>query len=100
MFFERKKLKVLLLHLAKIEDSPFRNIFGYDDNKRLFRMALHSNHNCCILLTGAPASANTLFLQSLKLKDSHFFDCSNATKSGVIEYIFEKKTTISSVRRA
>jgi Holliday junction DNA helicase RuvB len=27
----------------------------------------------------------------MKLKDSHFIDCSNATKSGVIDYIFENK---------
>ena len=48
---------------------------------RLFGMALESDHSCHVLLTGPPASAKTLFLQSLmKLKDSHFIDCSNATK--------------------
>ena len=55
-------------------------------------MALESDHTCSILLTGPPASAKTLFLQSLmKLKDSYFIDCSNATKSGIVDYIFEKK---------
>ena len=40
---------------------------------RLFGMALESDHSCHVLLTGPPASAKTLFLQSLmKLKDSHF----------------------------
>src|SRR5918992_920407 len=59
---------------------------------RLFGMALESDHSCHVLLTGPPASAKTLFLQSLmKLKDSHFIDCSNATKSGVVDYIFDKK---------
>ena len=51
-----------------------------------------SNHTCSILLTGPPASAKTLFLQSLmKLKDSHFMDCSSASKSGIVDYIFENK---------
>src|SRR5215204_3875153 len=55
-------------------------------------MALESNHTCSILLTGPPASAKTLFLQSLmKLKDSYFIDCSNATKSGIVDYVFEQK---------
>ena len=55
-------------------------------------MALESNHTCSILLRGPPASAKTLFLQSLtKLKDSYFIDCGNATKSGIVDYVFEHK---------
>lgn len=55
-------------------------------------MALESNQDCSILVIGPPASAKTLFLQSLmKLKDSHFIDCSNASKSGVVDYVFENK---------
>jgi MoxR-like ATPase len=55
-------------------------------------MALGSNHACSILLTGPPASAKTLFLQSLmKLIDSHFIDCSSSSKSGIVDYIFENK---------
>ena len=55
-------------------------------------MALESNHNCSILLTGPPATAKTLFLQSLmKLKNSYFIDCSNATKSGIVDYVFNHK---------
>ncbi len=74
------------------EDWLFNNVYGCDDVKRLFRMALESNHNSSILLIGPPASAKTLFLQSLmKLKRSHFIDCSNASKSGVIDYVFVNK---------
>jgi Holliday junction DNA helicase RuvB len=77
---------------VKREDRIFDNIYGHDDIKKLFRMALDSNHTCSILLTGHPASAKTLFLQSLmKLKDTYFIDCSNATKSGIVDYIFEQK---------
>jgi holliday junction DNA helicase RuvB len=92
MFFNRSKLKVLFLHHARRGDWLFENIYGYDDVKRLFRMSLESNHECSIILTGPPASAKTLFLQSLmKLKDSHFIDCSSATKSGIVDYVFENK---------
>jgi replication-associated recombination protein RarA len=56
-------------------------------------MALESNHGTCsILLSGPPASAKTLFLQCLmKLHNSYFIDCSNATKSGLVDYIFDNK---------
>jgi replication-associated recombination protein RarA len=70
----------------------FDDIYGYDNIKRLFRMALDTNHPTFILLSGPPASAKTLFLQSLiKLQDSYFIDCTNATKSGLVDYIFDNK---------
>jgi replication-associated recombination protein RarA len=71
----------------------FDNIYGYDNIKRLFRMALESTHpTTSILLSGPPASAKTLFLQCLmKLHNSYFIDCSNATKSGLVDYIFDNK---------
>jgi replication-associated recombination protein RarA len=71
----------------------FENIYGYDNIKRLFRMALESTHpTTSILLSGPPASAKTLFLQCLmKLHNSYFIDCSNATKSGLVDYIFDNK---------
>jgi Holliday junction DNA helicase RuvB len=69
----------------------FENIYGYDNIKRLFRMALETVHTTSILLSGPPASAKTLFLQCLmKLHNSYFIDCSNATKSG-LDYIFDNK---------
>jgi Holliday junction DNA helicase RuvB len=92
MFFDKSKLRIVFSHPVKKEDKLFSKIYGYDNIKKLFRMALESNHTCSILLTGPPASAKTLFLQSLmKLKDSYFIDCSNATKSGIVEYVFEHK---------
>ncbi len=73
------------------EDRLFK-IYCHDNIKKLFRMALDSRHTCSILLIGPPALAKTLFLQSLmKLKDSYFIDCSNATKSGIVDYVFEHK---------
>ena len=89
MLFNRSILSILFPHSVKRKDNLFENIYGCDDIKKLFGMALDSNDTCPILLTGPPASAKTLFLQSLvKLKDSHFIDCSSATNSGVVDYIF------------
>lgn len=88
--FNKNKISLLLSPFVRKEDKLFVDIYGCDDIKKLFRMALESNHTCSILLTGPPASAKTLFLQSLMmLKDSHFIDCSNATKSGIVNYVFE-----------
>jgi Holliday junction DNA helicase RuvB len=92
MFLNRSKISMLFSPTVRREDKLFDNIYGHDEIKKLFRMALESNHTCSILLTGPPASAKTLFLQSLmKLKDSYFIDCSNATKSGIVDCIFEQK---------
>jgi Holliday junction DNA helicase RuvB len=92
LFLNKSKLKMMFCSSVRREDWLFENIYGYHDVKRLFRLGLESNHNCSILLSGPPASAKTLFLQSLmRLKSSHFIDCSNATKSGVIDYVFDNK---------
>jgi Holliday junction DNA helicase RuvB len=92
MFPDKSKLKMLFTSSFRREDWLFDNIYGYHEVKTLFRMALESNNTCSIILTGPPASAKTLFLQSLmKLKGSHFIDCSNATRSGIIDYVFDNK---------
>jgi DNA polymerase III delta prime subunit len=95
MFF-RNMLSTLLFSSSTStnnKDKLFENIYGYDNVKRLFRMALESNdHTTSILLCGPPASAKTLFLQCLmRLNGSYFIDCSNATKSGLVDYIFHNK---------
>lgn len=77
---------------SQANDRLFDTIIGCEDIKRLFRMALDSAEPVHILLSGAPASAKTLFLQALMtLKDSYFVDGSNTTKSGMIDYIFDNK---------
>ena len=92
MFFNKSKLRISILHPVRKEDKLFAGIYGCDDIKKLFRMALESIHTSSILLTGPPASAKTLFLQSLmKLKDSYLVDCSNASKSGIVDYVFDQK---------
>jgi holliday junction DNA helicase RuvB len=92
MFFNRSKISLLFSPSVRREDRLFDKVYGHDDTKKLFKMALESSHTCSILLMGPPASAKTLFLQSLmKLKDSYLIDCSNATKSGIVDYVFEHK---------
>src|SRR5438093_7444364 len=57
-------------------DPLFKDIIGYNDVKRLFRMGLDSDEQSHILLSGPPASAKTMFLESLrKLKSSYFSSC-------------------------
>ena len=75
------------------DDTMVQDIVRYDSIKRLFRMTLDSNSNSHILLTGPPASAKTMFLMSLlqHLKNSYFVDGGNATKTGLIDYLFENQ---------
>jgi Holliday junction DNA helicase RuvB len=70
----------------------FDSIVGYDDVKRLFSMSLSSEKPVHILLVGPPASAKTLFmLECIKLERSYFTLGSHSTKSGMVDYLFEKR---------
>ncbi len=73
-------------------ESLFDSIVGYDDVKKLFGMSLSSDKPVHILLVGPPASAKTLFmLECMKLERSFFTLGSHSTKSGMIDYLFEKR---------
>lgn len=73
-------------------ESLFENIVGYNDVKKLFSMSLSSDKPVHILLVGPPASAKTLFmLECMKLERSFFTLGSHSTKSGMIDYLFEKR---------
>ena len=70
--------------ISKITESNkgllFKDIIGYNEVKRLLRMALDSNEQSDILLSGPPASAKTMFLESLRnLKSPYFvlYFCTN-----------------------
>jgi len=56
-------------------------------------MALDSGSRTHILLVGPPSSAKTMFLTSMLhfLKNAYFVDGGNATKAGVIDYLFENQ---------
>ena len=70
----------------------FNNIIGYGDVKRLFNLSFDSDKPVHILLVGPPASAKTLFmLECINLERSFFTLGSHSTKTGMIDYLFEKR---------
>src|SRR5919197_159148 len=80
------------LTTTKKSDKFFQGIVGYDNIKRLFVMALDAAEPVHILLSGPPACAKTMFLQSLlKLQNSYFVDGGNASKARLTDCIFFNK---------
>ena len=79
--------------LTAIKSEPlFENIVGYSDVKRLFHLSLSSERPVHLLLVGPPASAKTLFmLECMRLERSYFTLGSHSTKSGMIDYLFDKR---------
>src|ERR671914_1697760 len=79
--------------LAALKSEPlFDSIVGYSDVKRLFQLSLSSEKPVHLLLVGPPASAKTLFmLECMKLERSYFALGSHSTKSGMIDYLFDKR---------
>jgi Holliday junction DNA helicase RuvB len=70
----------------------FDNIIGYDDIKKLFFLSFESQRPIHVLLVGPPASAKTLFmLGCMKLERSYFTLGTHSTKSGMVDYLFEKR---------
>jgi Holliday junction DNA helicase RuvB len=64
----------------------FDEIIGHEHIKRLFSMILGSHEPTHMLLTGPPASAKTMFQH---VRESYFVDGGNATKAGIIDYLFK-----------
>ena len=79
--------------LIAIKPEPlFENIVGYSDVKRLFHLSISSEKPVHLLLVGPPASAKTLFmLECMRLERSYFTLGSHSTKSGMIDYLFDKR---------
>ena len=70
----------------------FESIVGYSDVKRLFQLSLSSEKPVHLLLVGPPASAKTLFMvECMRLERSYFTLGSHSTKSGMIDYLFDKR---------
>jgi replication-associated recombination protein RarA len=79
--------------LAALKSEPlFDSIVGYSDVKRLFQLSLCSEKPVHLLLVGPPASAKTLFMmECMKLERSYFTLGSHSTKSGMLDYLFDKR---------
>jgi Holliday junction DNA helicase RuvB len=74
------------------KDLFFSSIVGHTDVKRIFSLAINSSKPVHILLVGPPASAKTLFmLECMKLDRSYFTLGSSSSKSGMLDYLFEKR---------
>ena len=62
---------------SKVSESKasalFNDIIGYNDVKRLVRMALDSDEQSHILLSGPPASAKTMFFRIFEETEKFLF---------------------------
>jgi Holliday junction DNA helicase RuvB len=86
-------IKPRIERLNDIKPDPlFESIVGYSDVKRLFQLSLSSEKPVHMLLVGPPASAKTLFMvECMRLERSYFTLGSHSTKSGMIDYLFDKR---------
>jgi MoxR-like ATPase len=75
---------------TEIRQGLFDDIYGFQDVKDLFEMAIRAERPVHLLLCGPPASAKSLFMRSLtKLERSYYAVGSSSTKSGIFDYLFE-----------
>ena len=90
---EEHIIKPRIERLTAIKPEPlFDSIVGYSDVKRLFQLSLSSEKPVHLLLVGPPASAKTLFMmECMKLERSYFTLGSHSTKSGMLDYLFDKR---------
>jgi Holliday junction DNA helicase RuvB len=90
---EEHIIKPSIERLTTINPEPlFESIVGYSDVKRLFQLSLSSEKPVHILLVGPPASAKTLFMiECMRLERSYFTLGSHSTKSGMMDYLFDKR---------
>jgi replication-associated recombination protein RarA len=90
---EEHLVKPRIERLTDIKPEPlFDSIVGFSDVKRLFQLSLSSEKPVHILLVGPPASAKTLFMvECMRLERSYFTLGSHSTKSGMIDYLFDKR---------
>lgn len=88
----KRNTKVTNSNKSALQYGLFDNIIGYDDIKKLFFLSFESQRPIHILLVGPPASAKTLFmLGCMKLERSYFTLGTHSTKSGMLDYLFEKR---------
>lgn len=85
-----KEEEIKKIQNTKVEQKDiFESITGHNSLKLIFKNALASNESIHILLTGAPATAKSLFLEAISdnVKQSYFIN-NNSTGAGIISYLF------------
>lgn len=72
------------------EEAIFQDIEGYNDIKKLMMRCIVSSEPTHVIIDGPPATGKTVFLLSMqkRLGNAYFVDCTNATGSGMIDYLF------------
>lgn len=73
----------------------FNNIFGLDDLKVNMYRSIISEESLNLLLVGPPATSKTLFMTTIQEKsnDVFYFDAANTTGAGLIEQLYQHRTT-------
>jgi Holliday junction DNA helicase RuvB len=68
----------------------FKFIYGHEKLKIIFRNAIESEEPIHILLTGAPSTAKSLFLEAISdnIKQSYLIN-NNSTGAGIISYLYD-----------
>lgn len=86
-FFEKEEQKVEVI--KEIPDDLFASIVGYGNIKTLLRLAIEAKEPAHLLLTGAVASAKTMFLMELnRLPDSYYALGPTLTEAGLSNLLF------------
>jgi Holliday junction DNA helicase RuvB len=84
---------VLTKYLEIQRTQIFDRIIGYDGIKRTFLRSLNSEEPVHILLVGSPGHAKTMFLkcilETVGEKKAFFTVGGNASKSGIIDVLFD-----------
>ena len=82
--------------IRNTKHSLFDDIYGFQDVKDLFEMAIHAERPVHLLLCGPPASAKSLFMRSLtKLESSYYSVGSSSTRSGIFDHIQKRSLSKS-----
>jgi replication-associated recombination protein RarA len=79
----------------KQKQTPFTDVVGHDDLKKLLTRCLTIKDSCNILLSGPPASSKTIFLLSIQkaVSNACYIDAANASGPGLVDYLFEHPNT-------
>ena len=77
------------------KQTPFDDVVGHDDLKKLLTKCIAMTEGCNILLSGPPASSKTVFLLSIQKEVSNacFIDAANASGPGLVDYLFDNPDT-------
>ena len=84
-----KNLEPIDLEQEEENDDIFKYIYAHDKLKLIFNNAIASNEAIHILLTGAPGTSKTLFLEAINENVANCsFITSNSTGAGILYTLY------------